>query len=89
MNQLKRIFVAIELWCKECFRVLKDSGSLFLNIEISIVKKDYCLYRKEYQLYFQIIIGVYVIILFGITKPCSSIKYRFCNTCCLFFYWKK
>ena len=81
-NQLTSYLSKIELWCKECFRILKNSGSLFLNIGDKYNKKGLLLIPER------------IAIIFSNNKWClrnniiwhkpnhmpSAVKDRFCNT---------
>lgn len=81
-STLEEYLTNIELWCKECFRVLKDSGSLFLNIGDKYSKKGLLLIPER------------IAIIFSNNNWCirnniiwhkpnhmpSPVKDRFCNT---------
>ena len=81
-EQLNDYLSKIELWCKDCFRILKNSGSLFLNIGDKYNKKGLLLIPER------------IAIIFSNNNWClrnniiwhkpnhmpSAVKDRFCNT---------
>jgi DNA modification methylase len=51
-TELEEYLSKIELWCKECFRVLKNSGTLFLNIGDKYNKKGLLLIPERIAIIF-------------------------------------
>ena len=70
------------LWCKECYRVLKNSGSLFLNIGDKYSKKGLCLIPERIAISFTDNGWILRnnIIWYKPNHMPTSVKDRFCNT---------